>query len=169
MERLSPRKNARFSVAVVLLGLLSASAFAGPRESIEAAYQRTYQAAALKYLYGMQAHRAATFRAYDADGLEVDLEKEQLWLRGYLRQAIEVKEDGRLLSFRQLDARTVDCTVLDTIEFLRLTDSTKRTKVITRVVTRSKDRWRLTADGWKQTECRLVKQTVHDTALKPQD
>lgn len=147
-----------------LLGLLLFGAVIGPvqaeaREEIEGIYQRTYRAAALKYRSGMYAHRAGNFRALDRDGVLVDPRQELAWLNQFLGSALTVEEKGEIVRFDYLSEDEVECEVLDTIEAETFTDVQKKTLQKVKIVTRSRDGWRRTGSGWKQTSCRLLDQT----------
>lgn len=138
-----------------------------PRNEIETAYSHTYKAAALKYRLGMHGHRSADFKAFDADGLEIDPKAEQAWLSLLLQQALTVKESGAIVRFVQLTDAAAECEVLDTIEATTVPDARKQTKSRVVIKTRSVDKWRRTDKGWKQISCRVIDQSYQTVPLTP--
>lgn len=134
---------------------------------IEQLYSKTYKAAALKYRYGMHSHRTEKFKGYDANGLVSDPKAEAQWLDTFLKQALWVKESGKILSFRWVDEATVDCEVLDSIEATVVSDVLTGERKHTVLTTKSLDRWVRRDETWRQESCRLLEQSYQEKPVAP--
>jgi hypothetical protein len=149
-------------VLVLLLSvfLVTKPVWAGEaRREIEAAYQKSYRAAALKHLPGMLSMRDESFEGYSQDGTLVDPEKERESLRGVLQASLSVAESGTILNYLSNEHDRVECIVEDRFKSTFIDANSKNLTTVI-FVTRSRDTWVKRRTGWKQVRCRVLsKQT----------
>ena len=155
----------RVGLFAMLLGSLNGHAQPLAREPIEKAYRMMYRAAALKYRYGLFAHRASNFKAYDPNGRLVTPETEAAFLDELIVKAITIRETGQIVSFSQPTPDTVECEVTDLLEVVVVTELTRRNRSKMEIRSRSRDRWKREGDHWVQESSYLLEQAKRETPM----
>ena len=157
--------NSRKILLVGLFFLLQwVTCLADAKKEIQAAYQVTYKAAALKYIHGMYAHRAPSFSGVDADGMPHNLKKERTWMKAFLDTALEIQELGTILDFRVIDEETVECRVEDTLHAVVFKGTRKLERKRLVMKTLSIDRWQRFGSEWKQVHCEVLDQSLQEAS-----
>lgn len=138
---------------------------ADARQAIQAAYEKTCEAAALKFVDGIRSIRAPKFEAFNPDGKMVDLVWERNRYDRLLSTALSVKKTVKMLSFQQVDDSRALCRVQEIYTMSRMNPITgKPIPVLFESI--SDDEWVLTRRGWKLQRSR-VKQQVESTVSEP--
>ncbi len=127
------------------------------RQAIQAAYDKTCEAAALKFVDGIRSIRTARFEAYNPDGKLVDLVWERNRYDRLLSTALSVKKTVKILSFRQEDADHVTCRVQEIYTMKRINPiSNNPIQVLFESI--SDDEWVATSRGWRIQRSRVRQQ-----------
>lgn len=153
-------------MVLVFLHLLALPGYcSNARQAIEAAYDKTCEAAALKFVDGIRSVRAPRFEAYNPDGKLVDLVWERNRYDRLLQTALSVKKTVKILSFQQADDTHATCRVQEIYSMSRMDPITAR-PIPVLFESISDDEWVLTRRGWRLQRSR-VRQQVESTVSKP--
>lgn len=152
-------------VACLFLLFLSPLRAEDARQAIQAAYDKTCEAAALKYVDGIRSIRTPRFEAYNPDGKLVDLVWERNRYNRLLSTSLSVTKSAKILSFNQVDANHVTCKVREVYTLKRLNPLTgKQVPVVFESI--SDDEWVETKRGWK-LQCSRVRKQSESTVSQP--
>lgn len=136
-----------------------------PRQAIQAAYDKTCEAAALKFVDGIRSIRTPRFEAYNPDGKLVDLVWERNRYARLLATSLSVTKSAKILSFNRVDETHVTCKVREVYTLKRLNPLTgKQVPVIFESI--SDDEWVATKRGWK-LQCSRVRKQTESTVSQP--
>lgn len=137
------------------LAQLAAAQTVTARKAIQASYDKTCEAAGLKFIDGVWSVRTRDFKAFDPAGNSVNLDFERDRYQRLLAPALSVKKTAKILSFEQLDDSNVSCSVQE-VYVVEYTAPGKPVKVVWE--SRSQDRWLKTKRGWRISESRVTHQ-----------
>ncbi len=148
-----------FSVVLFMMFLWPPPALSqDARQAVQAAYDKTCEAASLKFIDGIRSIRTPRFEAYNPDGKLVDLVWERNRYDRLLSTSLSVSKSAKILSFTQLDSNHATCKVREVYTMKRLNPLTgKQVPVVFESI--SDDEWVLTKRGWKLQRSRVRKQT----------
>lgn len=143
---------------LILSCFLIVPALASPEIDIKSSYERLCRATGLKYLPGMMSNRSSDFKAFSSDGREINLLGEEQKLATLLANSLSARETVKFRSTVKNSDGTYTCHVEDRLIFLIAQRESEPKEFL--IVTESKDTWKQTPLGWRQTQSRLIRQTV---------
>lgn len=128
------------------------------RQAIQSAYDKTCEAAALKFVDGIRSIRTPRFEAYNPDGKLVDLVWERNRYDRLLATSLSVTKSAKVISFHQIDDTHATCRVREVYTLKRLNPVTgKHVPVVFESI--SDDEWVSTDRGWRLQRSRVRKQS----------
>ena len=131
---------------------------AGPRHSIEQAYQKSSEAMELKFFEGVRSIRSPDYELYDVDGHKTVPAVEQARLERAFGQSLSVREAFQILDFRP-QGKAMVCTVRYQTDF-RVLDPVDERPVNLQMVTTCQDRWMLFHQDWRLKRSRITHQVL---------
>lgn len=165
------KSQALASLFVVLSFAMSAAeptkGKAGPPAGVVTAYQKACEATRLKYFPGLVSFRSPDFKAFAMDGRELNTLDEARKLNALLTRALSASEEAHVLSAERRTEGEVVCRVRDLVELTYYGEkNTLRTVTIT---TESRDSWKHTPLGWRQTRSHIISQRLEYDELGQQE
>lgn len=142
--------------------LLSWTAWAGPKEEIEASYSKMNQAARYKFIEGMLGARLADFEAFDPKGKRINLRFEKRQLAGLLSRALKIQAETRVLKVQER-GEDMEAEVQETLQVsLAQTPESPVQELV--VLSHSKDLWVRTPERWRLKSSHVVEQSIKPAA-----
>ena len=150
---------------VALIALLGGILLGGPslattpdaRTLIQAAYDKSAQAASLRFLTGALSIRAAGFVATGLSGERLDQREQKAALERLFAMSLNIDESIKLLSFTQKSPTQAECTLTDTLSFTLLDPKTRKENIL-HLESNSRDEWISTRRGWRLASSSLLQQ-----------
>ena len=143
-------------ILILTTTLLGLPAWAGPREDIAKAYQRSSKAMSLKFVDGVHSLRAREFKLSDPDSVNVSEQIERVRLEQVLSRALKVEETSNIVSFSS-SGSTARCRA-HFVTRLTMVDELSRKQYQLILDTDCEDDWVLQSDGWKVKNSRVLRQ-----------
>jgi hypothetical protein len=153
-------------LAILMLTIpLAAGAQPSAREAIQAEYDKVAQAADLKYVDGMEGCRANGFVAFDPHGVGFNLVSADRELRQAFANAVSVKDNLQVMTFKQIAPTKARCRVHDVVS---VTTPAQQGDGLLQVVfdSTSDDDWSM-QDGWQETACHFISQSMRRQFIAP--
>jgi len=140
----------------ILATFLGLPAWAGPREDITKAYQRSSKAMSLKFVDGVHSLRARAFKLSDQDSVNISEPIERVRLEQLLARALKVEETSNIVKFTS-SGSTARCQT-HFLTRLTMVDELSRKQYQLILDTDCEDDWVLQSDGWKVKNSRVLRQ-----------